>query len=659
MEKNVSEVQEPTSSKEIERIDALNERSWALRFQNARQALRCAQEAQGLAETAGYLKGEAYSLLNQGVAHWILAEFGEAKTLLMEASKKMAQLGDELGEAKAINWLGNAYERLKNEIEALNCHLRALELREKNGDREGVGISLNNIGNLYMRLEDYPTALSYYFNALKIRQEISDEEGEAATLTNIGIIHYYWGKFAEARDYALRGVEGFRRSKNLQGEANAINNLGLALERLGEEDEAIRCYNEALRIHSELGDKQGEANALNNLGLLFAKNGSRRRDALECYQKSLRLSQQTGDKLFETETLLNIGMFFKQENRDEEAIEWLLKARELATEIRSKKYLAEACKSLAELYEARGDIERAFDLFKTFQQAHAQALEERTEERLHALIARNEVQKARQEAEIYRLKNIELAKANEMLAEANAALKEANQLKSEFLAIAAHDLKNPLAAILEFAQNILATSDRRQQERMVALIGEFTERMLSIIRQVLEMSEIESGNIALNRRKVDVGQLAMLMVASYEHRAAKKSLQICEDIEDGAIAYVDEDRLREILDNLLSNAIKYSYPEKTIRVRVRALEKGEKICEPVVQIAVQDEGQGFTEEDKAKLFRRFQRLSAKPTGGESSTGLGLSIVKQLVELHHGAIWATSDGRDKGATFVIELPVEES
>jgi len=650
-----------SSSNEVGQIDELNMQSGAMHFQNPRHSLKLGQEARTLSEQTKYPKGIAYSLLNQGIAYWVLGELAQAKKHLLEAIKKMAEISDKLGEAKAINWLGNTYERLGNDIEALNCHLRALELREENSDKEGVGASFNNIGNLYLRLEDYPTALSYYFKALEIRRQIGDEEGEAATNTNIGIIYYRLGKYEEARDYGLRGIDGFRRCKNLQGYANALNNLGLVYVKLEEEDKAIRFYNECREIYSQLSDKQGEANALNNLGLLFAKKG-KQSDALAYYEKSLEITRQVGDKLFEAETLLNIGKFYKQESQDEQAtekaLEYLLNAREAAIELRSKKYLAEISKELSEIFEAKGDLKQAFAYFKIFQQAHAQMLEEKSEERLQAMIARNELQKAMQAAEIYRLKNIELAKANEMLAEANTTLKEANQLKSELLAIAAHDLKNPLTAILDFVQGVLATSDKCQQERMLYLIAEFAERMLGIIEKVLEMSKIESGSITLNRRKVDVGQLAMLMVASYEHRAARKSIQIIEEIEEGVTAFVDEDRLREILDNLISNAIKYSYPEKRVFVSVKRLENGTKInAMAVVQIKVSDEGQGFFQDEMAKLFQRFQRLSAKPTGGESSTGLGLSIAKQLVDLHGGAIWAHSDGKDKGAIFTIELPVK--
>jgi response regulator receiver sensor signal transduction histidine kinase (EC 2.7.3.-) len=113
--------------------------------------------------------------------------------------------------------------------------------------------------------------------------------------------------------------------------------------------------------------------------------------------------------------------------------------------------------------------------------------------------------------------------------------------------------------------------------------------------------------------------------------------------------------MREVIDNLISNAIKYSPQGTNITVRVQHSKDDDADGAPSVLISVRDEGQGLTEEDMKKLFGKFQRLSARPTAGESSTGLGLSIVKQLVELHGGKVWAESEGKNKGSIFRIELP----
>jgi signal transduction histidine kinase len=103
------------------------------------------------------------------------------------------------------------------------------------------------------------------------------------------------------------------------------------------------------------------------------------------------------------------------------------------------------------------------------------------------------------------------------------------------------------------------------------------------------------------------------------------------------------------LDNLISNAIKYSEHGKEIRVSVAQ-------TGATVRIAVADKGQGLSSEDMELLFKDFQKLSARPTGGEGSTGLGLSVVKHLIELHGGKVWAESAGKGQGSTFYVELPV---
>ncbi|MNV55100.1 Sensor histidine kinase YycG [compost metagenome] len=111
----------------------------------------------------------------------------------------------------------------------------------------------------------------------------------------------------------------------------------------------------------------------------------------------------------------------------------------------------------------------------------------------------------------------------------------------------------------------------------------------------------------------------------------------------------DEGKLTEIVDNLVNNAIKYSPLGTNIFVRVR------ETADHKVIIEVEDEGLGLTIEDKSKLYQRFTRLSAQPTGGENSTGLGLSIVKVLVEAHEGTIFAESEGQGKGCKFIVKLP----
>ena len=173
------------------------------------------------------------------------------------------------------------------------------------------------------------------------------------------------------------------------------------------------------------------------------------------------------------------------------------------------------------------------------------------------------------------------------------------------------------------------------------------ERMLKTITDLLNINEIESGQVRLHLESVNINELAADAAQHYQIIAQRKEIRFIPDFPDAdAVVKADKERLWEVMENLLSNAIKFSPSQKHVWVRIR--DNG-----TTVRFEVQDEGPGLSEKDKAKLFQKFARLSAKPTGGEHSTGLGLSIVKKMVEAMDGEVWCESE-IGKGATFIIEL-----
>ncbi len=239
---------------------------------------------------------------------------------------------------------------------------------------------------------------------------------------------------------------------------------------------------------------------------------------------------------------------------------------------------------------------------------------------------------------------------------------EANAFKTELLGIAAHDLKSPLQSIIGFASVLKEHSDT-DVIRSASIIERAARNMVQLINELLQSTEVDLCDVRLNKQPCDVAVVAKLVVEQNQPLAQRKQQSIILDAVPDCMVYADVARLTEILDNLVSNAIKYSPFGKTITVSCwrsappfePERERAMPAHPPSVLIAVKDEGQGLTEADMSKLFGKFQRLSAKPTGGEHSTGLGLSIVKKLVELHEGRIWAESSGAGQGATFFVELP----
>jgi signal transduction histidine kinase len=238
----------------------------------------------------------------------------------------------------------------------------------------------------------------------------------------------------------------------------------------------------------------------------------------------------------------------------------------------------------------------------------------------------------------------------------NAQLLELNQAKNTFLGIVAHDLKSPLTA-LALEGELLACGDLTPEEVAVrgAQIQEAASRMSQLVTKLLDVHAIESQRMDLELAPVDLAEVVRELRISYESMARAKSIQIELEVpREGLPAMADATHLREILENLVSNAIKFTPPGPPVRrlwIRARR-EEARAVLE------VQDQGPGFTDADKRQAFESFARLSARPTGGEDSTGLGLSIVKRLVEAMGGTILLASEA-GQGATFRIELPLPES
>lgn len=244
---------------------------------------------------------------------------------------------------------------------------------------------------------------------------------------------------------------------------------------------------------------------------------------------------------------------------------------------------------------------------------------------------------------------IEIINGNLLLR--NEELTTLNWQKNEFLGIASHDLKNPLnvitmlAGILENEADTLSAVEVRE---FAADIRTSSRRMFELIKNLLDINKIELGNILADVEVVSPCDIIRAAVEHHRVAALHKDIEILVNSNDVEIT-TSPSALAQVLDNLISNAIKFS--DKGTQV---------SICTGItadnyVRICVQDQGPGLTAEDKSKLFGKFMRLSAQPTGGEHSTGLGLSIVKKLVELLGGKIWCESEP-GKGAAFIVELPM---
>jgi signal transduction histidine kinase/DNA-binding NarL/FixJ family response regulator len=305
-------------------------------------------------------------------------------------------------------------------------------------------------------------------------------------------------------------------------------------------------------------------------------------------------------------------------------------AREVIVLLETSRPLTDTDRSLVEVFCSRLSV--AFDnviLYEELHQANIK-LEERVRERTQALTA-----------------------ANERLSAQWSRLRRANEFKSEVLGTVAHDLKNPLGVILGRAEmlNELATMEPLPLARIQDQLGHIrgsARQLTDMVNDLISDAMMDTHDIAIRRESIDLAAMLAEIVMSNRAQAEKKQQTIQLVSPPHQFWNCDPDRLREAVDNLVSNAIKYTPVGGRMELSMSAGDDG-------IVISVTNEGAGLSTGDLSRLFGRFQRLSAKPTGGENSTGLGLSIVKRIVELHGGTISADSAGPGQGATFTIRLP----
>lgn len=307
--------------------------------------------------------------------------------------------------------------------------------------------------------------------------------------------------------------------------------------------------------------------------------------------------------------------------------------REVVVLLQAERELSETDRSLVEIFSSRLSI--AFDnviLYQQLQDANTQ-LEDRVAQRTRALM-----------------------QANRRLSAQWLRLQRANGFKNEILGTVAHDLKNPLGVILgrtEMLKELISTgASESGVVAQVDHIRDATKRLTTMVDHLISDAMADAFDITIRREPVDVAALVKEVAEANQPLAVNKQQTISVAAPANMVTMCDTDRIREAIDNLISNAIKYSPIGGKINVAVS--HEGRDTT-----VRVSDEGAGLSPEDLGRLFGRFQRLSAKPTAGESSTGLGLSIVKRIIDMHGGEVTADSDGPGKGSTFTITLPATET
>lgn len=246
---------------------------------------------------------------------------------------------------------------------------------------------------------------------------------------------------------------------------------------------------------------------------------------------------------------------------------------------------------------------------------------------------------------------LKLKQMQKQLQARNQELNQSLQLKNQLLGIASHDLKNPLSVVNGFAQlmqNRTSIQNDPEAREMLKYISQAALRMNELIAELLDTAALELGKMTLHCQQISLAPIMEKLLKGFQQPLAHKKQQLaCQGNFDTQI-WGDAARISQVIENLISNAIKYSPQGAQLSVDLKTQGRW-------LELRIIDQGPGFSPEDQEKLFGYFQRLSAQPTGGEISTGVGLAVVKQIVDLHKGKIQLEQTS-DKGSTFLVCLPL---
>lgn len=644
-------------------VNLLCDLSYELLGMNPAQSLEYAQRAKVIAESLNDRRALAHALESVGRAYRVEGLY----TISLEYFLAMLRLGEELHDNHvqmlALRRIGQSYSSERNYAAALEYSRKFLVLSTTLGDTLKRGQALNDIGSVQRELGQSDSALTSLRAALDIARAYNRQDPYllSIVLQNIALVHSKRGEYEQARRYFGQALAMERYLDEFVGMSYCYRGLGRIFVEEKNYPEALVYAEKALALADSynIGLEKDATFAL--LSDIHAGLGNAAL-ALQYYKRSIALKDSTSG-VASAQKAATLERAFQQE-KNEKIRALLESANQQETIIRNAVIavgvlLIGLSGVLYNRYRLKVHSEEQLRQTNNEIQSQQTRLEEqarRIEEMNSELQENNarlvdtniELDAANTELHSY---IDELSRINSELDARNETLRELNREKNEFLGIVAHDLKNPLASIRltsDMLQRFSAKMSDAEKDERLKHISLIVERMMVIITNLLNDNALETGLLAVSITRVNVSEVVEMLVHEYKEGAAAKSIALQTALPLSPLyAQADSTMLYTVLENLLSNALKFSPPNTTIRLSIEAEDEQ---C----RIAVKDEGPGLSDDDRKLLFGKFIRLSARPTGGEHSTGLGLSIVKKMVEAMRGLVWCESE-LGKGAKFIVELP----
>lgn len=621
------------------------------------------EKARSIADTQNSKAWVAYT--HAGI---LLRERRAQEALVVLDSIVSGSDGIELGVlARAQTTRAGALDSLGLVEEADAAFKSAIELREQLGAKPGLAIVYFNYGEFCMRRDDEVHAMEYLQKTFAIENEQNNLGGIAQTACLLATLHARQSDKSKALELMHFAQESASKAGVPMITAVVKANTAEIFEALHDETSQLTALLDAKTYLDRYPFQSVKGQVLGNLGNMYVNRGDYAR-AEPLLDEALTISSAEGHRYAQGYWLYVKGRMRNQQARYAEAIPLLLQARDQLAAIQAHVYTLHAFAELARAQAGLGATQEAYRAMAEWASAYTERHSEDVETRMRRVQRLREEERKHLDEEIYRLRNVELAETNTKLEDTNTQLEQTNERlqlanrelidlasdKDEFMAIAAHDLRNPLADIRSMLQTVIGHYDLIGREDVFDVCRELLStvtRMEATIHAFLEVSRTDKRSGRLNTDQLDLVRYAHRAAERHSSRADSKDIVINVVADTPTLwAMGDPSIVDAVLDNLVSNALKFSPHDSVVTVLVHT--------PSAPTISVSDQGPGVANEDLPKLFTKYSRLASRPTGGEGSIGLGLYLAKRMAERMKGTINYEHEPSG-GARFSFTMPAPDT
>jgi len=585
-----------------------------------------------------------------GRTHAVAGEFEEALKYFQKSHELNLLLNDKKAIGTTYSNIGTIFYELGNYTRAVENLLAGLKISEELDDKSGISRVTNNLGNVYVDQDNHEKALEYYNYSLEIRKELGNKRVLPNVYNNIGLVYTELKNHKLAEENLLKSASIAKEVNDKRAYVKANSNLGDEYNRQQRYEQALEVLDEVIKSYKEINDKDGIVNAYYYRGqshIALKNNLAAKNDC----EKSLELAKANGRLLSQQTACQCLSIAWEGLGNARKSLEYY----KLASITKDSLFNQVKADEIT-----RQEMQYQFD-----KQQLSDSIAFTKQKAEQELLFEKNLSSQRNTLYLFLFgsfalllfggfywKNKQKNKKLEQERNVVSRLKQVDALKDQFLANTSHELRTPLSGIIGLSESLKDGAAGKLTPEVIEnldMISNSGKRLSHLVNDILDFSKLKNQDLVLAAKPLDMHSVIDVVVKLSQPIAQSKNLKLLNSVpEEITLVEADENRVQQILHNLLGNAIKFTTKGQ---VEITAEEK-----DTMLAISISDTGIGIAKDKFQNIFKSFEQGDGSTQREYGGTGLGLSVTKQLVELHGGIIEVVDSEVGKGSTFTFTLPI---